>query len=504
MKVKFRYVLFASAAILAAVACNKSEPDNQQPNTPIAISATEAGVTKALLDNETFKADGVRLQIYDFVGESNVPHINDRIGPDVKGSALAESTEGVWPFEDPENKGPYQWTPETHKFFGWLANDPNGTKDNKNDDLTPQKFWGTGFVFNETTKVLTIPETVMNESTTQFDFLYSNIVTRDMMTAPDYSTVNLEFQHLFTAVSFGASNGTETDVTIQEFKIEKILNKKSATINFSGTNPAVAYVNGTQNQYLTLTNSKSYKLGSEDYVNNIFDGTKNQKFLMLWPLESKDIHSTAEVQPGDDGNVDFEDYPAEYKMYIKYTFADEPGLTIEKRMNFPDINFEAGKKYHFDIAFADKTVSLKTTVKNWIHDKQEIDYANSAVTVPGGGVLRWNDSKSTLMESETGEKLVVIKNGQPAEADFTIDTPLGGVWLISLSGDIDAFRVDPDNGEINAATAHIRVVPLIEDPKREYKVKLKFAVRRPDGRIIAADELVQPASTKRTVVLSPM
>ena len=191
-------------------------------------------------------------------------------------------------------------------------------------------------------------------------------------------------------------------------------------------------------------------------------------------------------------------------MYIKYTFADEPGLTIEKRMNFPDINLEAGKKYHFDIAFADKTVNLKTIVKNWIHDTQTIDYASSAVTVPGGGILSWNDSKSTLMESETGEKLVVIRNGQPAEADFTIDTPLGGVWLISLSGDIDAFRVDPDNGEINAATDHIRVVPLIEDPKREYKVKLKFAVRRPDGRIIAADELVQPASTKRTVVLSPM
>ena len=238
-------------------------------------------------------------------------------------------------------------------------------------------------------------------------------------------------------------------------------------------------------------------------MNNIFDGSSTQKFMMLWPLKSSQIHSTDELLPGDDGNIDYKDYPKSYKMYIKYTFADDQ-MTLEKRMNFPDIDFEAGKKYHFDISFADKTIELKTIVKDWVHDSQTIDYANSAVTVHDTGVLKWDGTLSTLMESETGEKLVVIKNGQPAAATFTISTPLGGVWLISLSGDIEAFRVDPDNGEINASSARIRVIPLVEDPKREYKVKLKFAVRRPDGRIIAADELVQPEAAKRTVVLSPM
>ena len=495
MKVKFRNILFASAAILAAVACNKEQrPDGDAIDSPILLSVREAGTTKALLDNRTFNADGVRLQIYDFVDGGEI-HIKDTIGPDLQGSALAQSTADVWPFKN----GPYQWTPGTHQFFGWLVNDPNGTS----DDLTPQTLWGNGFSFNETTKVLTIPETVMNESTTQFDFLYSNIVTRDMVNNPDYSAVKLEFQHLFTAISFGASNGTETDVTIQEFKIENLLNKRSATIDFSGTTPTVAYTDGAQNNTFTWQNTKSYVLGSEKSVNNIFDGSSTQKFMMLWPLKSSQIHSTDELLPGDDGNIDYKDYPKSYKMYIKYTFADDQ-MTLEKRMNFPDIDFEAGKKYHFDISFADKTIELKTIVKDWVHDSQTIDYANSAVTVHDTGVLKWDGTLSTLMESETGEKLVVIKNGQPAAATFTISTPLGGVWLISLSGDIEAFRVDPDNGEINASSARIRVIPLVEDPKREYKVKLKFAVRRPDGRIIAADELVQPEAAKRTVVLSPM
>ena len=489
MKGYYRHILAATAVLLMIAACTKQPAHNVRETDEITFQVS-APVTKAMFSDEYFQKEGNRIKIYDF--NPSGKYFNDLIGPDVQGNTYGYA--GVWPFEN----APHAWTVDEHKFFGWLAKDANFE-----GGLTPESFFGKGFNFDEDTKVLTIPETVMNESTTQFDFLYSNIVTRYMVTAPDYSAVNLEFQHLFTAVSFGASNGTETDVTIQEFKIQNLLNKRSATIDFSGTTPTVAYTDGAQNNTFTWQNTKSYVLGSEKSVSNIFDGSSTQKFMMLWPLESSQIHSTDELLPGDDGNIDYEDYPESYKMYIKYTFADDQ-MTLEKRMNFPDINFEAGKKYHFDIAFADKTVSLKTTVKNWIHDKQEIDYANSAVTVPGGGVLTWNDSKSTLMESETGEKLVVIKNGQPAEADFTIDTPLGGVWLISLSGDIDAFRVDPDNGEINAATAHIRVVPLIEDPKREYKVKLKFAVRRPDGRIIAADELVQPASTKRTVVLSPM
>lgn len=494
MKVNFRNILIASAVILAAAGCSKApvKDGHETDEITFCVSVPE---TKAMFTPVTFAQEGNRLKIYDFNDEEK--YFDDLIGPDVDGNTYGYS--GVWPFEN----APHAWTVDTHKFFGWLANDASSTPDDTSDDLTPNKIWGDDFSFDETTRILTIPETVMDQDAPQFDFLYSNIITRDMVNSPDYSPVNLEFKHLFTAVSLGASNGTETDVTIQEFKIENIINKRAATIDFSGNAPVVTYQDFDQNTF-TWANSKPYVLGSEKSVSNIFDGSNTQKFMMLWPLKSDQLHHPViEVDPGDDGNVDYEDYPKEYKMYIKYTFADDK-MQMEKRMNFPKIDFEAGKKYHFDISFADKTIELKTIVKDWIHDAQTIDYANSAVTVHDTGVLKWDGTLSTLMESETGEKLVVIKNGQPAEATFTISTPLGGVWLISLSGDIEAFRVDPDNGEINASSARIRVIPLVEDPKREYKVKLKFAVRRPDGRIIAADELVQPEAAKRTVVLSPM
>lgn len=493
MKGYCRHILAATAVLLMTAACTKQPAHNVRETDEITFQVS-APMTKAMFsEDKYFQKEGNRIKIYDF--NPSGKYFDDLIGPDVQGNTYGYA--GVWPFEN----APHAWTVDEHKFFGWLAKDANFE-----GGMTPESFFGEGFKFDEDTKILTIPAKSMGVNTPQFDFLYSNIETRDMVNNPDYSAVNLEFQHLFTAVSFGASNGTETNVTINEFRIESILNKRAASISFAGNEPVVRYTDATSDQYLTRTTGE-FRLNSGDDVQDVFNIPKEDQedvrsYMMLWPLESKDIHSTAEVEPGADGNVDFEDYPADFKMYIKYTFADEPDLTIKKRMNFPDINLEAGKNYHFDIAFADKTVSLKTTVKNWIHDTQIIDYANSVVNVPG--VLTWDDTKSTLMESEDGEKLVVIKNGQPAEAAFRIDTPLGGVWLISLSGDIDAFRVDPDNGEVNASTAHIRVVPLIDDPKREYKVKLKFAIRRPDGRIIAADELVQPASTKRTVVLSPM
>ena len=141
MKGYYRHILAATAVLLTTAACNKNEPDGpQQVNAPIAISATEAGVTKALLDNGSFAANGNRLKIYDFVDGAATAYIDDRIGPDVEGSPLAENTAGVWPFEN----GPHQWTPGVHKFFGWLDTDAKMTAPNN----TPLGFFGDGFVFS--------------------------------------------------------------------------------------------------------------------------------------------------------------------------------------------------------------------------------------------------------------------------------------------------------------------------------------------------------------------
>ena len=104
------------------------------------------------------------------------------------------------------------------------------------------------------------------------------------------------------------------------------------------------------------------------------------------------------------------------------------------------------------------------------------------------GVLSWNRTVSSV---DDAAKMVSIVNAQPAQAYFTLQTPVGGSWIVSLTGDVNAFEVSPSTGIIDSQTATIYVKPLVGSPTRDYKVQLKFTVRRSDGRMIAADNIIQ-------------
>ena len=489
MKLNLKYILFASAAILAAVACNKSEPDNQQPSTPIAIKATEAGVTKALLDNGTFNTTGNRIQVYDFVddGSTTVKHIDAYAGPDVDSNSPMHEYGTTWPFEDKATGQPtiYQWIPGTHKFFGWFAKDANF---GLTTPMTPETFFTGGFEFRETAQTLTIGPKAIDRSTPQFDFLYSNVVT----TEPQNDPVDMMFSHLFTAISIGVENSTSSFVKVEDFKIEGIPSTRGASVNFSGTATTVSYSDWTAGATITRgLDTDPYEVSPKNLRSNIFNGSTTQEFMMLWPVEAQYLHSTDKVQTSDEGVVT---YPQTWKMYIKYT-AD--GKTYEKRINFPNVSWEAGKKYHLTIVFADKMVELKTEVKPWEYEEQTIDYTNEGVSLSAGGALSWDGNVSSVNDAE---KMVSIVNAQAAQAMFTLQTPIGGSWIVSLVGDVNAFEVSPATGIIDSQTATVYVKPLVSSPTRDYKVQLKFTVRRSDGRMIAADNIIQ-ANGIYTVVL---
>ena len=489
MKRMFKNTYIATAVIMLAVlsSCEKHEVKKSIGNE--IIIGTDFTETKALLDETSFEKSGNRIQIYDFVDNAATPYIDDLIGPDVEGSAVAESMNGVWPFVH----GPHQWTAGVHKFFGWLAKDANfDNPDTEDDDesMTTEVFFALNDnSFNEATKVLSIPAKEITKDTPQFDFMYSNIVTSEPQNAP----VNLEFRHLFTAVSIGVENSTSSFVKVEDFKIEGIPNKRGATINFSGTATSVGYSDWTDGVVLIrgLDEGKAgYEVSPKNLRSNIFNGSTTQEFMMLWPVEAQYLHSTEKTETTE-GVVE---YPESWKMYIKYT-ADNK--TYEKRINFPNISWEAGKKYHLTIVFADKMVELKTEVKPWEYEEQAIDYTNEGVTISAGGALAWNRTVSSV---EDTKKMVSIVNADPAQAQFTLQTPVGGSWIVSLTGDVNAFEVSPSTGVIDTQTATIYVRPLISSPTRDYKVQLKFTVRRSDGRMIAADNIIQ-ANGIYTVVL---
>ena len=487
MKLNFRNILIISALLIAVVACNKEQrPGDDFIGEPITIKATEAGVTKAMLDDWTFASNGNRLQIYDFVDNAQVPYIDDRIGPDVEGSPLA--ADGVWPFEN----GPHQWTPGTHKFFGWLDTDAKMSSPNN----TPEGFFGQGFAFSPSSMILTIPAKEIAYGTPQFDFMYSDI----NVTQPTNKSVDLRFFHLFTAVSIGVENSTSSFVDVKAFRIEGIPCQRSASIDFSSSDITGTYIpNVTYSNFadgVTFTRGLDsgidvpYTISPNNMRSNIFNGSTTQEFMLLWPVEANKLYST-DKSTTTDGVVT---YPETWKMYIMYS-AD--GQTYEKRINFPNLSWEAGKKYHLTIVFADKMVELRTEVKPWEYEDQTIDYTNDGVSVGDAGALTWN---RTISSVDDDAKMVSIVNAQPAQAMFTIQTPIGGSWIVSLVGDVNAFEVSPSTGIIDSQTATIHVRPLVSSPTRDYKVQLKFTVRRSDGRMIAADNIVQSNGTY-TVVL---
>lgn len=476
-----RNILIASAVLMAAAACSKYPEQNASENTPITLKATEAGSTKALLDNETFNATGNRIQVYDFVtdGTTTSKYIDAYAGPDVDSNSPLHQYGKTWPFEDKVTRTPttYKWIPGSHKFFGWLANDANFE-----DHMTPEAFFTTeGFKFNESTQTLTISPKAIDHTTPQFDFMYSNVVTSE----PQNDPVDMHFSHLFTAVSIGVENSTSSFVKIEDFKIERIPNKRGASLNFSGTATAVSYSEWTEDATITRgldAGKAGYEVSPKNLRSNIFDGSTTQLFMLLWPVEAQYLHSTAKIETSDEGVVT---YPDSWKMYIKYTSDNK---TYEKRINFPNITWEAGQKYHLTIVFADKMVELKTEVKPWEYEEQTIDYTNEGVSMSSGGALTWDRTVSSV---DDAAKMVSIVNAQPAKAMFTIQTPVGGSWIVSLTGDVNAFEVSPATGIIDSQTATIHVRPLVSSPTRDYKVQLKFTVRRSDGRMIAADNMIQ-------------
>ncbi len=548
MKGYYRHILLLAAAVMAADGCTKTHVEETPSDArTISICAVEGlpskstPATKAMLDQTTFQTDGNRIMVYDIYTPAgstiSEQYFRAVAGPDVPSNSPLHESGKTWPFAQYQDftqnittPVSYNWTPDgVHKFFGWLAKDANMPADpNPSNSLpynTPDGFFG-GTLNLSTNYRYEIPanKAGLHHNTPQFDFLYSDIVVRDLNAAPDYSPVQLTFNHLFTAFSIGAANNTDSDITITAFELVNLYNAAGAKIDFSGDVVNVTYEEyaqaysydastntptGTQvshdgqRLYRSLAASYSLPGGQQamsegtNTVGCIFSGATDREYNIMYPQAVNQIYS--EKTPTEDGEGNIV-YPSEWMMYIKYT-AD--GHEFEKRLNFPAIPWEAGKKYHFEVTFADKMVDLKVKVNPWEYEEQTIDYSDAVVTVTGNHTLIW-DTDTYNPGSDPSLRYAYIKNGMPVEGTFQLATPVGGTWLATLTGDIDAFDIYPSSGVIDDSVATIKVAPKPEalGLQRDFKVKVKFAVRRPDGRTISADSVLQPEGTEYTIILS--
>lgn len=167
-----------------------------------------------------FSAEGNVLQIWDV-------YFNSVVAPQayIEGTnVVSTGTGAVWPFKEGDAVKHYYWTKTgTHRFYGVLVKDNSGSA-----PLTPTTGWG----FDAAHKVYSVPTTTLTLTSPQFDFVYSNVIERNLDNGAPTTAVPLKFNHLFSAFGFTFENDSPSSFNIKSATL-KVGDKAAATIDYS-------------------------------------------------------------------------------------------------------------------------------------------------------------------------------------------------------------------------------------------------------------------------------
>lgn len=301
MKTDMKHIHTLAAAVFMAAAlssCAKMrvETEDVRPaGTPIRMAVSSEGAqTKALFGASSFSAKGNVLQIWDV-------YFNSVVAPQayIEGTNVVSTgpTGAVWPFKEgdavtsPDKH--YYWTKTgTHRFYGVLVKDNSGSA-----PLTPMTRWG----FDETHKVYSVPTTTLTLTSPQFDFVYSNVIERNLDNGAPTTAVPLKFNHLFSAFGFTFENDSPSSFNIKSATL-KVDDKAAATIDYSNVwdkgfapadadnwNPAVTYTGLTMSSQTGIS-GKTVEIPPATCYDmfqggKITDMTKYDKYTLIWPQD---------------------------------------------------------------------------------------------------------------------------------------------------------------------------------------------------------------------------
>lgn len=293
MKTDMKHIYSLAAAVFLAAAlssCAKMrvETEDVRPaGTPIRMAVSSEGAqTKALFDAASFSAKGNVLQIWDV-------YFNSVVAPQayIEGSNVV-STGTVWPFKDGDAVSSpdkhYYWTKTgTHRFYGVLVKDNSA-------GLTPASGWG----FDA--HVYKVPTTTLTLISPQFDFVYSNVIERNLDNGDPTTAVPLKFNHLFSAFGFTFENDSPSSFNIKSATL-KVHDQAAATIDYSnvwdnGFAPADADNWNPEVTYTGLTMSSTGISGKPGAIQpatcydmfqgvKITDMTNYDKYTLIWPQD---------------------------------------------------------------------------------------------------------------------------------------------------------------------------------------------------------------------------
>ncbi len=466
MKLNIKHIVILLLAAVILMACDRNGLTTN--GYPILMAPLEAGETKAMLDAETFGANGNQIRIYDYYTPKGAQTHN--MPPYIPGTLIESNGNGSWPFEQGKK---YDWTPDgTHKFFGWLE------KDASLGNTMPFKP-----TFDQNTQILTISDAVVVPgSESEFDFMYSDVHWRCLDTAAYFTAVPLAFQHLLTSFSLAAYEvALYNDYIIDYVTFTGISTKNTVTIDYSGDQPVANYRTATGEESYTL-NPKADGIQLTADLKDLMTGITlpsddHRKYSLAWPQPARTTKLTIGYRVKDVSDPDANN------EYISYT----------KTITIP-YAWEAGKKNNLNLEFKDKEISLTYEIEPWNKITEEIDFSDQ-VTVESP--ITWLKSTIDTVYYSTGEVILFDDMNKEASAVFTILTPKGATWtasLISKKGHPDAFEfVDGTKYGVVGRPDTLKLKVTNLDPiSPRHECELMITVQTADGRTIVVDDILTP------------
>lgn len=417
------------AAALSSCAKMRVETEDVRPaGTPIRMAVSSEGAqTKALFDAASFSAAGNVLQIWDV-------YFNSVVAPQayIEGTNVVSTgtTGAVWPFKEGDAVKHYYWTKTgTHRFYGVLVKDNSA-------GLTPASGWG----FDA--HVYKVPTTTLTLISPQFDFVYSNVIERNLDNGAPTTAVPLKFNHLFSAFGFTFENDSPSSFNIKSATLN-VDDKAAATIDYSNVwdngfapadadnwNPEVTYTGLT----MSSTTGISGKTGAIQPATcyDMFQGVKitdmanYDKYTLIWPQDL--TGKTLEMS-----------YLVSGKKY------QEVDVTVNKYTYTTSFGSD-----NYDVSFTDNLNNVMSSGdKSFDYNKEGSHYVYVG-RGKGNYAVRWayesywgNYTRSTITDKES--QLVDYTEEKTVTKNLKDLTP-GGTWL---AGNRYLYKLVFSDNEVN-------------------------------------------------------
>ena len=430
--------VFMAAALSSCAKMRVETEDIRPAGTPIRMAVSSEGAqTKALFDASSFSAKGNVLQIWDV-------YFNSVVAPQayIEGTNVVSTgpTGAVWPFKEgdavtsPDKH--YYWTKTgTHRFYGVLVKDNSGSA-----PLTPTTDWG----FDAAHKVYSVPTTTLTLTSPQFDFVYSNVIERNLDNGAPTTAVPLKFNHLFSAFGFTFENDSPSSFNIKSATL-KVDDQAAAKIDYSNVwdngfapadadnwNPEVTYTGLTMSSTTGISGQPEAIQPATCY--DMFQGVlidkdnmaNYDKYTLIWPqdLTGKTLEMAYLVSGKRYQEVDV--------TVNKYTYTTSSG------------------NGNYDVSFTDNLNNvLSSGDKSFDYNKEGSHYVYVG-RGKGNYAVRWayesysgNYTRSTITDKES--QLVDYTEEKTVTKNLKDLTP-GGTWL---AGNRYLYKLVFSDNEVN-------------------------------------------------------